>query len=227
MAGAGLQLHAGDLEQFITRAINLGQNPEGAIRRIGSVVVAQTKRRFHNKSHRRTPWADKPPIFVIWEGGKDKPLLYKNRLMQSIVQDTRGRGPNMVLRVGSALPYAATHQFGDDRPRAFYVFIVPKMEQGVHKKRIMRDERTGYPLGKMTLGQSDGAGGRVAPDNAVKVLVRLNGIKPRPFLAVPNALEEREILNVLQRYFLRRTGLQPGKSGFKDLDTDNIGGARA
>lgn len=210
MAGVGLVLHAPDLERFIVQAINLAENPEPVIRRVGAIVVAQTKRRFHNKSLRRTPWADKPPIFVIWEGGKTEPLTYKGRLMQSIVHDTRGRGPNMTLRVGSGLPYAATHQWGDDRPRAFYVFIIPEMEAGVHGERIKRDERTGYPIGTMTLGKSDGTGGRVAPKGAVKVLVRLNGIKPRPFLAIPDALEEREILNMVQRYFLRRTGLQPG-----------------
>ena len=162
---------------------------------------------------RRTPWADKPPIFVIWEGGKTEPLTYKGRLMQSITHDTRGRGANTTLRVGSALPYAPTHQWGDDRARAFYVFIIPEMEDGVHGKRIKRDERTGYPIGRMTLGKGDGAGGRVAPDNAVKVLVRLKGIKPRSFLAIPDAAEEREIFNMIQRYFLRKTGLQPGNPG--------------
>lgn len=227
MAGVGLQLNIRDLDRFIDQAINLGQNPEGVIRRIGSIVVAQTKRRFHNKSHRRTPWAPKPRIWEIWEGGKTVPLTYKGRLKQSITQDTRGRGANMVLRVGSALVYARQHQEGDNRIRKFYVFIIPEMERGEYGERIKYDELSGYPIGRLTLGQSDGAGGRVAPKGAIKVLVTLHGIRPRPYLAVPNAREEREILNMIQRYFLRVTGLQPGKSGFKDLGGGSISGAQA
>jgi phage gpG-like protein len=210
MAGAAVSLDTRELDRFIERALNFGQNPEGVLRRVGQIVQSHTKQRFQDPSRRRRPWPKKWKMFSIWQGGKTEPLTARGRLMQSITYDLRGRGANASVRVGSGLPYAATHQWGDDRPRRFTLFIVPEYEDGVRGQRIKRDPDTGYPVGKMTIGQGDGAGGRVAPKGAVKVLVRLNSIRPRPFLQEPDQREAEEIHSLVTKYFLRTTGLQSG-----------------
>ena len=182
------EFDASQLDKFIGMAELQGKQPEGMLRRIGVYYVGETKRNFQSRG---PGWPAKPPRFEAWEGGKTAPLTYKGRLAGSITYDVQGTD----LRVGSPLKYAATHQFGSDGPRSFYLWIQPEYDgefDPQHPYKNVRRDAQGFLVGLIVPKRT--------PD-ALKQLVTLT-IEARPFLRPPTPQQWNDIITICQNFIL-------------------------
>lgn len=183
-----LRFDARDLKHYLDLLSAAARNPGPLLRRWGHAIQSRAQGNIQAADYPR-----KKPIWETWEGGKTAPLTYRGGLLRSIVVDVDEVGGN--VRVGSALEYAATQQFGSDGPRAFYVYVQAEYEGGKRgggEQRVKYDEETGYPIGKLVVVDKTSA----LPPNVLKVLV-IQKVNPRPFLPevidAPLATELHEI----------------------------------
>ena len=186
------EFDASQLDKFIAMAELQARSPEPMLRRVGVYYVGETKRNFQSRG---PGWPAKPARFESWEGGKTAPLTYKGRLAGSVTYDVQATD----LRVGSPLPYAATHQFGSDGPRSFYLWIQPEYDgepDPAHPYKNARRDAQGFLVGLIVPKRTVGA---------LKQLVTIT-IQPRPFLRPPNPAQWGEIIRICQDFILGVTG---------------------
>ena len=191
MGSAAITFHGESLIKFLDEVMARFGDLRPLLERWGQYQVGVVKRRFQAAG---PGWPPKNPYIAELErrtnGSGNVPGTFRGRLAGSITDDIVGAGGDKMLRVGSPLRYAATYQFGTPpgEPRVFYLQVIPdKDAEGNYE----RDEQ-GRVLGKIALRQSP---------NAVPQLMALN-IKARPFLVEPDAAEEREMIDIAERYLL-------------------------
>lgn len=91
---------------FLRDAAGRAANPRGLYDNIGAALVRSTRSRFDTGTDPEgSPWP--PSIRAIAEGGQT--LIDSTRLRGSITHEASNSG----VEVGTNVPYAAVHQFGD------------------------------------------------------------------------------------------------------------------
>jgi phage virion morphogenesis protein len=102
---------------FLRDAAGRAANPRGLYDNIGAALVRSTRNRFDTgRDPQGSPWP--PSIRAIAEGGQT--LVDSTRLRGSITHEASNSG----VEVGTNVPYASTHQFGD--------IILPRTVQALH-----------------------------------------------------------------------------------------------
>lgn len=225
MAGAAVVFDNRQVVDFIKAIESFGHSPEAFLRDFGIYYTGETKRHFQAAA-----WPKKPPHWEYWEGNKTAPLTYRGRLMGSITWDMPGLGGTRPgLRVGSPLPYAATHQFGAPS-RIFSIWLKPDMEPGA-RPGTMRIARfpNGLPKGRLVLAPSPGqrlarqkkllGQGKSAAEafhhsqssferggeTIIRVRIRQR-ILARPFLHIPSDRQWSEIGDIAFKHMLGKGG---------------------
>ncbi|GEM_PF-1414370 len=193
MAGVGVRLHIGEARQQLARMILWAKDPRPLLRAIGEYGVSLAVKRFEQGG---PGWPRKNPYFAELEkrthGSGTKPLEFRGKLRQSITFDVQE--PDSV-RVGSPLKYAATHQFGSDGPRTFYLHIKPDLVTGKRGKPVPERDQYGRILGRIVTpkaGEDPAAGVK-------RQLISIE-IEERPFLVEPTDDEWDSIARMIEDY---------------------------
>lgn len=188
MAGAGVVLNAEtvgwpELQAAIVNARNLTMRPLGLMQAIGMTVQGTTKARFQtHTAPDGTPWAPKMPLFIQLEGGRAEPLHFTGNLLRSIVHQ---EPDDSTTQIGSALRYAARHQFGGkgSKPAPFFVQVAEG--QDWREGLLKENEAPGRRMILMNIDIRPRPYLGLSDDDRVSILATVEEYLSKNFLAPP------------------------------------------
>lgn len=192
MPGVGIRVDVSEAQKKLAGIMRRVSDTRPLMNRIGAHEVGVIKLRFEKGG---PGWPSIHPYFAELKRrtvGSKPPLTFRGKLAASIMHQVRGKDS---VRAGSPRREAATHQYGADAPRAFYLYLEPEYVTGKRGKPVpLRDDK-GRILGKLRLRQ--------AP-NTKRQLVFLQP-RAREFIKEPDTANWDEKLAIIARHLLEDT----------------------
>ncbi len=206
MAGAYIEIRADDAEvqAALTRLAAATGDLRPVLKNIGEVLRKSTSARFNRSiDPDGTPWAPLKPATIrakVKRGRRfpDRPLVGRGQLGRGIFYQVEGAD---TVRVGTAQPYGAIHQFGGDIP-------IHARSQKANYSVLSKD------AGKLRKGMwrfrgKDAAGRRGFQSRWLTIGAHVIRIPARPFLGI-SAEDRIEILAEIGEHLDRAASARMG-----------------